>query len=935
MIGQTILHYKILEKLGEGGMGIVYKAQDTKLKRTVALKFLPQHLIANKTDKARFLQEAQAAAALNHNNVCTIHDIQEHDGQHFIVMEYVEGKTLREEISLPASQDSHLSKGDTGGLPLDKAINYATQIAEALQAAHAKDIIHRDIKSENIMVTSTGQIKVMDFGLAKLRGAAKLTKTTNTVGTLAYSSPEQIQGQEVDARSDIFSFGVVLYEMLTGQLPFSGEYESALMYSILNEKPKTIDVFRNGGVETYQNVVEKCLEKKLENRYQSISELMESMTGQFSVEKKNFKSKKKKTRRRKVIIGIFTVIFSLLVFLTVYIYPFLYLPEPVQYNYDKSIAVLYFDNMSSEKNGYFADGMTEELIFRLSRVKNLKVASRTDVRVFKSKPEPIKIIGDELNVQYVVEGSVRKTDEKIRITAQLINVSDGFHQWSQTYDRDLRDVFGVQDDVANNIVRYLEVLLSEKEQSALSKNPTKNTEAFNLVLKARAMLTQSGIHSSERYYDQIDSLLDQALRLDPDYIEAKSLKSARYIIYIGQKGHLLDKTELLQIIEKGNHIAEQVLAKDPLNEIALSVSIIALSEKISQQSESGFKFTPFLYRKMKIQVNKLYKHYPESFIAHFALAVYYDGLFRTFNKQSTLRNAVDHYEKVLKFSARVLEGSPTDPIPLFMVMAAQWPLGLLYQYEQEYKKAFYVYEDLYSFKKKLGHKADLGIITFRLGICALQLGFLESATAYFNESSTINLELNNTADMAHAYRMLGWMHRNTGQYNKALDCYEKSRTAFLEAGDKFNSAFVLHQTGRTLFLMEDHVNASVYYEKACDEFLKMDEPSQLCFILSLWALNDMKQDSVHVAADKAERAEQLFLKDTNRSDVYITTAWHLALVFKEFGQPEKYSFYLEKAYKPVKYRTAQKKDEEARKALQNRFIDIIKAWDEHHANAGS
>jgi serine/threonine protein kinase len=264
MIGQTISHYKILEKLGEGGMGVVYKAEDTKLDRIVALKFLPSHLTANDTDKARFIQEAKAAAALNHPNVCVIHDIQEHDGQQFIVMEYVEGQTLRE-----------LSKSHGNvPIPTQDAINYATQIADALKAAHSKDIIHRDIKSENIMITSTGQIKVMDFGLAKLRGSVKLTKTSTTAGTLSYSSPEQIQGKEADARSDIFSFGVVLYEMLTGRLPFKGDYESALIYSILDEEPEPVQKFIPGVSSELIHIINRILEKDPENRYQSMKDVL-------------------------------------------------------------------------------------------------------------------------------------------------------------------------------------------------------------------------------------------------------------------------------------------------------------------------------------------------------------------------------------------------------------------------------------------------------------------------------------------------------------------------------------------------------------------------------------------------------------------------------------------------------------------------------------
>jgi serine/threonine protein kinase len=261
MIGQTISHYKILEKLGEGGMGIVYKAQDTKLDRLVALKFLPERLRTSEQDKTRFIQEAKAASSLNHPNVCTIHDIQEHDSEMFIVMEYVDGMTLRKKL-------------ENGPMSVHDAATYATQIGEALMEAHSKSIVHRDIKSDNIMLNTKNQIKVMDFGLAKLKGTLKLTKTSSTIGTLAYMSPEQIQGGEVDSRSDIFSFGVLLFEMLTCQMPFRSAHEAAMLYSIVNEEPDSVEKYRSDIPTVLVNLIQRTLEKNPDDRYQSVGDLV-------------------------------------------------------------------------------------------------------------------------------------------------------------------------------------------------------------------------------------------------------------------------------------------------------------------------------------------------------------------------------------------------------------------------------------------------------------------------------------------------------------------------------------------------------------------------------------------------------------------------------------------------------------------------------------
>jgi len=480
MIGKTISHYKILEKLGEGGMGIVYKAQDLKLDRIVALKFLPPHLTKSETDKARFLQEAKAAAALNHNNICTIHDIQEHVGpatagrQQFIVMECVEGKTLRDVIYHVGAKHSDddiqkkekIHAGNASPLQMNEIIDLAIQIAEALKAAHSKGIVHRDIKTENIMVTPTKQVKVMDFGLAKLRGSVKLTKTSSTVGTMAYSSPEQLQGKEVDARTDIFSFGVVLYEMLTGHLPFRGEYDSAMMYSILNEEPEPVATLRKDITTNLVQIVNKSLEKDPAIRYQSMQEVLEEL--------------------KKPISSI-----------------------TVSEKKEKSIIVLPFDDMSPNKdNEYFSDGLTEEVITDLSQIHVLRVISRNSAMMFKGTRKSTKTIGRELNVQYVLEGSVRKAGNNLRITAQLIDAITDKHLWAEKYSGTLNDVFDIQEKVSRSIVNSLQLKLSPKENQKIDKRPIDNVYAYECYLKA----------NQEIYRFSKDSL-DRAVRLIKNGLE--------------------------------------------------------------------------------------------------------------------------------------------------------------------------------------------------------------------------------------------------------------------------------------------------------------------------------------------------------------------------------------------------------------------------------
>ncbi len=459
MIGKTISHYKILEKLGEGGMGVVYKAQDTKLDRIVALKFLPKHLLCDGEAKTRFEHEAKTASALDHPNIATIYEIDEFEGECFISMAYVEGKSLKKLL-------------EEKTFSVKEVVDIAIQICEGLAIAHEKGIIHRDIKSDNIMLTSRGQVKIMDFGLAKLRGVSKVTKTGSTLGTLAYMTPEQVQGIEVDQRSDIFSFGVVLYEMITGQLPFKGEHEVAIIYSILNEIPEPLARYKAGVPEGLQMVVNKTLEKNRDERYQHVDDFQTDL-------KKIVKEVKSDLTKQ-----------------------------------PPSIAVLPFTNLSADKEQeYFCDGMAEEIINVLTQVEGLRVVARTSAFAFKDKHEDVREIGRKLNVETLLEGSVRKSGKRLRITAQLVNVSDGYHLWSERYDRDIEDIFSIQDDISLSIVSQLKGKLLGKERAAIAGRHTRDVEAYNSYLQGRYFWnkrTEVGFQKGLEYFRQ-------AIERDPTY----------------------------------------------------------------------------------------------------------------------------------------------------------------------------------------------------------------------------------------------------------------------------------------------------------------------------------------------------------------------------------------------------------------------------------
>lgn len=503
MIGQTISHYKILEKLGEGGMGVVYKAEDLNLKRTVALKFLPDRVNRSEVDKARFLQEAQAAAALNHNNICTIYGVEEFEKQIFISMEYIDGGTLREK--LPFANVSN-------------AITAALEIARALQEAHARGIVHRDIKADNIMVTSKGQVKVMDFGLAKLKGSLKLTQTSSTVGTLAYMAPEQMQGEEADPRSDIFSFGVLLYEMLTGKLPFRGEHEAAIMYSIVNEEPLPLSQFNISVPEGLSQILNRLLEKDPAARYQSMQDVMDdliSVQGSGTVSFATQKSRRL-NQSSNILFRPAIVIPILILIIAAIAYVFLWGHGAATID---SIAVLPFTNVGENKDlEYMSDGITESLINSLSEISSLRVLPRSTVFQFKGQEAQAQKIGIQLGVKAVLSGRVVSRGNTLNVQVELIDVQKQAQLWGEQYKRNTADIITVQEEIAKQISEKLFLRLTGEEEKRFTKRSTENVEAYQLYLKGR-------YHWAKRSAEDLNKAVvnfNAAIQLDPGYALAYS-----------------------------------------------------------------------------------------------------------------------------------------------------------------------------------------------------------------------------------------------------------------------------------------------------------------------------------------------------------------------------------------------------------------------------
>jgi len=513
-------HYKIVERIGVGGMGEVYLAEDTELNRQVALKFLPYETCQDEDCRARFIREAKAAAKLIHPNIVTIHEVSEFKGRPYFAMDYCEGQTLLELIKAQR-------------LTIDQIIDLAIHICEGLQEAHEAGIIHRDIKPSNIILDAKGRPKLVDFGLAAVRGMEKITKKGSTLGTIGYMSPEQVKGEQVDRRSDLFSLGILLYEMIAGRRPFMQDSNAAEFNAIINNTPEPLLRYKADIPENLQRIVTKLLEKNPDLRYQGASDVMadlkKSALTQELTQKRGFWWKK----------GVFALgIVAVMIIIGYKFYgDFLSRLSRPPDSGRKMLVVLPFENLGNPDEEYFTDGMTDEIISRLASINSLGVISRTSAFAYKSTNKILPEIAKELGVDYVLEGSVRWDKsggiEKVRILPQLICVSDDSHIWSKVYERDLMEVFAVQSEIASEIARALDTALLESEKKEIDIVLTKSSEAYHYYLRAKEHWNNA------RSSDLAIKMLEKAVAIDSNFSQAYSMLTKlygyEYLNNLGQK----------------------------------------------------------------------------------------------------------------------------------------------------------------------------------------------------------------------------------------------------------------------------------------------------------------------------------------------------------------------------------------------------------------
>jgi serine/threonine protein kinase/Flp pilus assembly protein TadD len=697
MIGKTISHYKILEKLGEGGMGVVYKAQDTKLDRLVALKFLPQHLTSDPVEKERFVHEAKAASALNHPNVTTIYEVDEFEGQMFIVMEYCEGKTLKQMIEKET-------------LSVKKVLDIAIHVSEGLTAAHNKGVVHRDIKSDNIMVSPEGQVKIMDFGLAKLKGATKLTKSGSTLGTAAYMSPEQASGEEVDQRSDIFSFGVVLYELLTGQLPFKGEHTTAIIYSIMNDEPQPIARFNNKVSAKLEDIVFKALAKEREERYQHADELLADLrrerksmeylkTGQISKEVLIAKRKKKLLP---FIIPASIIFILVLLLLILRPFKFQIIPEEKAVAKENTLAVMYFENLvDREDKERLGEIVTNLLITGLSESQYMNVVSSQrlyDILKLLGK-EGTKVIDKNVASQVATKagakrmllGSILQVEPRFVLTSQLVDVESGRVLGSQRITGEPKEeMFSLVDKLIAELKKDLSLpAQAQKEETPrVADVTTHSQEAYRYYLEGLD-------YGYKWYFTEAERSFKKALEFDSTFAmayymlanlktgeEQKRLtaKAVKYSNKVSQKERYY--IESWEAYVSGNYSEDIKILQKAAEHYPEEKEVFCYLGVLYADKLHDFKEGIYYFNKA-IQIDPFYK------VAYNALAYNYDQM--------------GDFDKSIWAINKYIELAPDEANPYDSRADLYAWNGKLDQAIESYKKALEIKPDFYMTLPKLGN----------------------------------------------------------------------------------------------------------------------------------------------------------------------------------------------------------------------------------------
>ena len=861
MIGKTISHYKILEKLGEGGMGVVYKAQDTKLERAVAIKFLPQHLTTESVEKERFVHEAKAASALSHTNVTTIHEIDEFEGQTFIVMEYCEGQTLRKIVEKET-------------LSIRKVLDIAVQICEGLTIAHEKGIVHRDIKSDNIMLTPRGQVKIMDFGLAKLKGATKLTQSRTTLGTASYMSPEQAQREEVDHRSDIFSFGVVLYELLTGQLPFQGDHEAAVLHAIISEEPLPVARFNNKVSAKLQDVVDKALAKEKGERYQHIDDVLADLRR----EKKSLEyvkttqippdaipAKPKKTLLPFIVPG--SIIFVLvLLFLILKPFQVQIVPEKRAVAEENTLAIMYFENLKDKEDEERIGEMVSELLITgLSESQYMTVVSsqrlydllkmmgREGARVIDKTVA--SEVAQKAEAKYMILGKILTTTPDLVITSQLVDVETGNVVASQRIaGPNGTDMFSLVDSLSSEIRKDLEIpaLAQREEEKPVADITTHSPDALRLYLEGNELYRKLYMKEAARKFEE-------AVQIDTTFASGYLKLALCY-------SNLQDLPKARATVEKAAKFSDRVSKKEKF----LIDAFHQLFQSKFREAEETLTEMVKLYPEEKIAyrnlglVNRLMRNYEESIVAYNRVIQLDSQDKEAYNSLAYTYDAAGRYDEAVQSINKYIQLAPGEANPYDT-------RGDIYAHHAEVDKA------LESYREALEIKPDFEASIEKLGRMYLFKREYDIAERYFLQYG----EIGGKAAKSISRFDLALIPMSQGKYDLALNVLRQGIAA--DELDKLDfPQFEKHRYAGLIYLEKKEYESALRSAEQVVELMAKAFPENIHVAKSL-------QGYILIRGGKIEEAEKIanevseLVRDKTEAEKYL---WSLLELLIKFNRGE-------------------------------------------------
>jgi len=651
-IGSEVGHYKIIEKIGAGGMGEVYLAEDTKLKRQLALKFLPHHYASDKDLRERFTREAQAAAKLDHPNIVPVYEVGEYQGRPYFAMAHIDGKSLREVIK-------------EGKLRTDEAVSLTMQICEGLYKAHKAGVVHRDVKPSNIVIDSDGRARLVDFGLAHVTGAEKLTETGSTLGTLEYMSPEQVEGKTLDARSDLYSLGVVLYEMIAGRRPFTGKYREAILYSILHDKPEPLARYKTGVSDDLQRMLDRTLEKDVDSRYPNAAAMLADL--------KRLQMEWPRTKKSKL--GLWVAAAVIIIIGGYFGFTHLFKGEDILSTGPKRLVVLPFNNLGDSTQAYFASGMTDEIINRLTSIENLQVVARRSAAKLKAAGVDISVIGKELGVEYVLDVSTLFQESstgarRVKLVTQLIKVSDESVLWGKTYDTVMTEIFAVQSMMAERVAEQLGVVLSPEEKQAVWEQYTDSPEAWDYYLRGNRYHDR-GYYGPKRDMVLAIAMYKKAIELDPSFDRAYSQISRIYSrLYITGR----DRSDSCRTISR------------EMAETAIELS------SLRPGGSGGHRALGYYYMRFEENWDKALKEWE---IAYGGKEVAYDNPWFLWDAHMVTRYQ-GRWQETYEGMKRVVEAEPK-------VENAWFDLGVVCHYMRNYEEAEEAYKKAISLEPDWGN----------------------------------------------------------------------------------------------------------------------------------------------------------------------------------------------------------------------------------------